>query len=78
MPTVGKKYDTLLTRQLASLQKDLSENKITEEQFGVLVGLLLKMEVNAFVRHQIKQLELEEDKKMTFIHYAGHTKFTHA
>lgn len=76
MGKMNNKYQTGMTKRLSLIQENLNSGKITQEEFNILLGLLLKVEVNRFVKHQVKHLDLEDDKKMTFIGYAGTRKLS--
>jgi hypothetical protein len=79
MGNFNRNYQTRLTKGLTSLQKDFRAGNITEEEFNVLVGFLMKVEMNRFVQNSIQHLHLDADnKKMTFIGYAGTRQFTAA
>ncbi len=76
MGRFNKDYQTRFTRELSSLQNDLRANKISQEEFNVLLGLLVRMEMNRFVRSEIQRFDSREDKQMTFISYAGTKTFS--
>ncbi len=79
MEKVNTRYQTKLLKRLDSLQRDLKDEKITQEEFNILLGMLLKVEMNSFVANKIKHLDLEDDeKKMTFISYASTRNFNAA
>lgn len=71
-------YQDNSSKLLLSLQKDLEAKKITENEFNILLGLLLKVELNNFVRERISDLQLDDDKKLTYIEYARTRKFSTA
>lgn len=71
-------YQNNLSKTLVSLQKDLENEKITQDEFNVLLGLLIKVELNNFIKNKIKQLDIEEDNKLTYIGYAGTRTFNQA
>lgn len=73
---INQNYQTRLTKKLSVLQKDLKYEKITQEEFNILLGLLLKVEMNNFVKSQIKDLDIEDNNRMTFVSYAGTKKFS--
>lgn len=71
----NKNYQTRFTRELSILQKDLRANKISQEEFNILLGLLVRVEMNHFVRSGLRRFDSRDDKQMTFISYAGTKTF---
>ncbi len=78
---MGKEYNNKLTSFLLSLQKDLKDRKIDEEQFNFLLGVFFKNEMNQFIKDELDELipQEESDKqKMTLLSYKKNSKLTYA
>lgn len=80
MNHMSKHYQTRLFKIFTSLQKDLKDSKITDEQFNKLFGFLLEVETNRLVDHEMKHLlpdDFNDEQCLTVLSYKRKTKFNH-
>lgn len=69
---MNKYYRSKFTKFVLSLQKDLEQGKIDEQQFNFLLGVFIKNEMNNFVKEEISGLLPEENEinhQMMFLSY---------
>ncbi len=74
------RYQNRLIESFTSLQKDLNEKKITQEQFNFLVGLLMQTQFNGFISQRIDAFlpENKEERQMTMVTYKLSRNLTYA
>lgn len=71
--------NTITTTEIKSLQKDLKEKRIDQQQFAFLIGFILKNQLNYFIQTNIESLipENRNESQMTLINYKIDRKLNH-
>ena len=66
---------------IGSLQGDLKEKKINQNEFNFLLGVLFKKEINDFIDVNVNSIfpQSKNDgfSQMTFLHYSKRRKLNH-
>lgn len=75
-----KDYQSTLFKGLTTLQRDLNEKRINQQQFNWLVGFLLSTELGKFVKQEVADMLPENDNmyNMTLISYEINRSFHNA
>lgn len=53
---INKNYQTVLTRNLSAIQRDLRSNRITQYEFNILLGMIIKVEMNNFIKNNLSDI----------------------
>lgn len=78
---MGKSYNNNLFKSLISLQSDLKDKKINNEEFNILIGFLLQQQMTSFIDTELRYMmpkSADSFSQVNLLNYQKDTNITHA